>query len=109
MSRRREFLSLKQEDLAEMAQVTIKTIYMIESGKGNPGFGTLFSSNKMQFNSLMKIDLSDILYSFDHKSALVYLNYSLFPGQSHRFLWAYPLENKNKKWVIKKAVGTPGY
>lgn len=41
MSRRREFLSLKQEDLAEMAQVTIKTIYMIESGKGNPSLQTL--------------------------------------------------------------------
>lgn len=39
--RRREYLSLKQEDVAEMAQVTTKTIYMIESGKGNPSLQTL--------------------------------------------------------------------
>ncbi len=41
ISQRRENLSLKQEDLAEMAQVTIKTIYMIESGRGNPTLHTL--------------------------------------------------------------------
>ena len=33
---RRNELSLKQEDLAEMANVTIKTIYAIENNKGNP-------------------------------------------------------------------------
>ena len=38
---RREELLLKQEDLAEMATVTIKTLYMIENGKGNPSLGTL--------------------------------------------------------------------
>ena len=38
---RRKELSLKQEDLAEMAGVTIRTLYMIESGKGNPSVSTL--------------------------------------------------------------------
>jgi y4mF family transcriptional regulator len=38
---RRESLSLKQEDLAEMAGVTIKTIHLVESGKGNPSLETL--------------------------------------------------------------------
>lgn len=33
---RRNELSLKQEDVAEMANVTIKTIYAIENNKGNP-------------------------------------------------------------------------
>ena len=33
---RRKELSLKQQDLAEMANVTIKTIYAIENNKGNP-------------------------------------------------------------------------
>jgi hypothetical protein len=33
---RRNELSLKQQDLAEMADVTIKTIYAIENNKGNP-------------------------------------------------------------------------
>jgi y4mF family transcriptional regulator len=33
---RRNQLALNQQDLAEMAQVTIKTIYAIENNKGNP-------------------------------------------------------------------------
>jgi transcriptional regulator with XRE-family HTH domain len=33
---RRNALSLNQQDLAEMANVTIKTIYAIENNKGNP-------------------------------------------------------------------------
>lgn len=33
---RRKKLELKQDDLAEMAGVTIKTIYAIEKNKGNP-------------------------------------------------------------------------
>ena len=33
---RRNQLALNQQDLAEMAQVTIKTIYTIENNKGNP-------------------------------------------------------------------------
>lgn len=33
---RRNELALNQQDLAEMAQVTIKTIYAIENNKGNP-------------------------------------------------------------------------
>ena len=33
---RRNELSLNQQDLAEMAKVTIKTIYAIETNKGNP-------------------------------------------------------------------------
>ena len=41
IQKRREFLSLKQEDLAEMGNVTPKTIYLVESGKGNPSIETL--------------------------------------------------------------------
>ena len=33
---RRNELALNQRDLAEMANVTIKTIYAIENNKGNP-------------------------------------------------------------------------
>lgn len=33
---RRNELALNQQDLAEMANVTIKTIYAIENNKGNP-------------------------------------------------------------------------
>jgi transcriptional regulator with XRE-family HTH domain len=39
--KRRNSLSLKQEDLAEMTGVTSKTIYLIESGNGNPSIDTL--------------------------------------------------------------------
>ena len=38
---RRDSLSIKQEDLSEMTGVTSKTIYLIESGKGNPSIDTL--------------------------------------------------------------------
>lgn len=45
---RRNELSLSQQDLAEMANVTIKTIYGIESNKGNPTIDIL----KKVFNVL---------------------------------------------------------
>jgi transcriptional regulator with XRE-family HTH domain len=38
---RREFLNLRQEDLAEISGVTIKTIHLIESASGNPSVETL--------------------------------------------------------------------
>jgi transcriptional regulator with XRE-family HTH domain len=38
---RREFLNLRQEDLAEMSGVTSKTIHLVESGTGNPSVETL--------------------------------------------------------------------
>lgn len=38
---RRELLNLRQEDLAELSKVTIKTIHLIELGKGNPSILTL--------------------------------------------------------------------
>lgn len=38
---RRRPLSLRQEDLAEMSGVTVRTIRNIEQGKGNPAFATL--------------------------------------------------------------------
>jgi len=41
IQRRRESLSIKQEDLAEMSGITAKTIYLIEQGKGNPSIDTL--------------------------------------------------------------------
>jgi transcriptional regulator with XRE-family HTH domain len=38
---RRSFLRLRQEDLSEISGVTIKTIHLVEQGKGNPSFETL--------------------------------------------------------------------
>jgi transcriptional regulator with XRE-family HTH domain len=38
---RRDFLNLRQEDLAELSGVTVKTIHLIESGNGNPSFETI--------------------------------------------------------------------
>lgn len=38
---RRDALSLKQEDLAEMTGISSKTIYLVESGKGNPTIDSL--------------------------------------------------------------------
>lgn len=38
---RREFLNLRQEDVAEISGVAIKTIHSIEKGTGNPSIGTL--------------------------------------------------------------------
>lgn len=38
---RRESLKLKQEDLAEMAGVTTKTLHLLESGQGNPSLSTI--------------------------------------------------------------------
>jgi DNA-binding XRE family transcriptional regulator len=38
---RRNILAIRQEDLAEMAGITSKTIYLIESGNGNPSLDTL--------------------------------------------------------------------
>lgn len=41
INRRREALGLRQEDLAELSKVAIKTIHFIEQGSGNPSFATL--------------------------------------------------------------------
>lgn len=41
LQKRRDYLSIKQEDLSEMTGITSKTIYLIENGKGNPSFDTL--------------------------------------------------------------------
>ena len=41
MKQRREFLSLTQLDLAEMAEVGVATIKDIERGKGNPSLNTI--------------------------------------------------------------------
>ncbi len=41
IQKRRDSLSIKQEDLSEMTGITSKTIYLIENGKGNPSFDTL--------------------------------------------------------------------
>ena len=39
-SRRKE-LNLRQDDLAEMSGITVRTIYNIETGGGNPSMKTL--------------------------------------------------------------------
>ncbi len=44
---RRDFLKLRQEDLAGLSKVTIKTIHSIELGKGNPSFETLQKLSKV--------------------------------------------------------------
>ena len=44
---RREFLDVKQADLAEISGVAIKTIYAIESGKANPSAETLIKLLKV--------------------------------------------------------------
>ena len=41
IQKRRNFLAINQEDLSEMTAITSKTIYLIESGKGNPSIDTL--------------------------------------------------------------------
>jgi len=41
IKKRRELLSLRQEDLAELCDVSIKSIHVIEQGTGNPAFETL--------------------------------------------------------------------
>jgi len=41
INQRREFLHLRQEDLAEMSGTAVKTIHLIESGSGNPSVETL--------------------------------------------------------------------
>ncbi len=38
---RRESLDLKQEDLAEMAGISIKSLHLVESGQGNPSLATI--------------------------------------------------------------------
>ncbi|MEI6950802.1 helix-turn-helix transcriptional regulator [Paraflavisolibacter sp. H34] len=38
---RREELGLQQQDLAEMGGLTAKTLYLVESGRGNPSLQTL--------------------------------------------------------------------
>ncbi len=41
LEKRRKDINLRQEDLAEMSGVTVRTIYNIEEGKGNPSLKTL--------------------------------------------------------------------
>ncbi len=41
ITHRRKELKLRQDDLAEMSGVTVRTIYNIEEGKGNPSLNTL--------------------------------------------------------------------
>jgi transcriptional regulator with XRE-family HTH domain len=41
ISKRRLDLRLDQQDLAEMSGITVKTLYLIEKGIGNPSFNTL--------------------------------------------------------------------
>ena len=41
LEKRRKEINLRQEDLAEMSSITVRTIYNIEEGKGNPSFKTL--------------------------------------------------------------------
>jgi transcriptional regulator with XRE-family HTH domain len=40
ITKRRAQLKLRQEDLAEMSGVTVRSIYNLEQGNGNPSFET---------------------------------------------------------------------
>ena len=41
ITRRRELLRLRQEDLSEMSGIAIKTIHLIEKGSANPSIATV--------------------------------------------------------------------
>jgi len=41
LKQRREFLNIKQADLAEIAKVGLRYLIEIENGKGNPSIGNL--------------------------------------------------------------------
>ena len=41
VKKRREFLNLRQEDLSELSEINMRTIHLIEEGRGNPSFKTL--------------------------------------------------------------------
>ncbi|HEV3414084.1 MAG TPA: helix-turn-helix transcriptional regulator [Puia sp.] len=41
ITKRRELLRLRQEDLSEMSGLAIKTIHLIETGSGNPSVTTI--------------------------------------------------------------------
>jgi y4mF family transcriptional regulator len=41
IKQRRDLLRITQEQLSELSEVGIKTIYAIEQGKGNPSFEVL--------------------------------------------------------------------
>jgi transcriptional regulator with XRE-family HTH domain len=41
ITRRRELLQLRQQDLSEMSGIAIKTIHLIEKGSGNPSMATI--------------------------------------------------------------------
>lgn len=41
IAKRRIDLKLDQQDLAEMSGITVKTLYLIEKGTGNPSLNTL--------------------------------------------------------------------
>jgi transcriptional regulator with XRE-family HTH domain len=58
---RREFLKLRQEDLAEMSGVATKTIQLIEHGTGNPSLRTLEKVTKILGLSfhIMILDLNN--------------------------------------------------
>jgi len=56
---RRNALSLNQQDLAEMANVTIKTIYAIENNKGNPTIEVL-KKNLSVLGLEMKVQIKSV-------------------------------------------------
>jgi transcriptional regulator with XRE-family HTH domain len=41
LKHRRQLLKLRQEDVAEISGVTIRSLHSIEQGRGNPSFATL--------------------------------------------------------------------
>jgi transcriptional regulator with XRE-family HTH domain len=57
---RREFLKLRQEDLAEMSGITTKTIHLIETATGNPSIETLEKlSNVLGMELILQVRKSD--------------------------------------------------
>lgn len=53
---RRDYLKLRQEDLSELSKINMRTIHLIEQGKGNPSFETLsLLSEVLGFEILLTI------------------------------------------------------
>jgi transcriptional regulator with XRE-family HTH domain len=41
IKKRRDYLRLRQEDLSELSGINMRTIHLVEQGRGNPSLGTL--------------------------------------------------------------------
>ncbi|MCU7549906.1 helix-turn-helix transcriptional regulator [Chitinophagaceae bacterium LB-8] len=61
LKERRQFLKLRQEDVAEISGVTIRSLHSIEQGTGNPSFETL-----AKIASVLGMELKIEVKQLDH-------------------------------------------